>query len=221
MRWPRTRVSERVLLALAGFVLAGLVLTLGQIAMAPTPFLGFAAASVAARPLGVAQPSDAGDQRLTDADGALTLRVPAGWSDTESARWTYGGRDVGVYVAAAPNLGAFYRMEGPGVFVGASEPLAQSHGVAGLLAAEQALHAGRCRHDGPIPYADAFYQGSHDAFTACVGGHDRLVTAALGQGGRHVVLVRAVVASEADRAAAARVFASVQVRGQLDGHHDD
>jgi hypothetical protein len=163
-----------------------------------------------------------GEQRLADAEETLTALAPVGWADTETGPWAVGGREVGVYVAAAPNLSAFYRMDGPGVFIGASAPLAQSLGVAGLLAAERASAAGRCRHAGSSSYGDRFYAGSSEAFDACGGGPDRLVTATLGQGGRYLVLVRAAAASPADRAAIQRVLATFQVMGQpgADRHGD-
>jgi hypothetical protein len=215
----RAALVGAVFFALA---LAGLVLVPGRAALAqltPPTLSG----PIVAGPLTAAEAAEVGHQRLSAQDGALTVQAPASWSDAETGRWIHEGRDVGVYVAAAPDLGAFYRMAGPGAFVGVSRALAQSKGVDGLLAAERTLLAGRCRHADRFAYADRFYAGAYEAYLACPSGHNRLVAAALGQGGDHVVVIRAGVASAGDLAAVRRVLATFQVRGQLEGdhHHDD
>jgi hypothetical protein len=171
----------------------------------------------------VASPAYTAYQRLTDPYEAITVQVPSAWSDVETGRWSYQGRDVGVYVAASSDLAGFDRLEREaGAFVGVSSSLGQSTTVAEVLARERERHTGKCSRVERRDYGDRFYLGLSDSFGGCAGGHDRVSVAVLGPGGRYLVLVRASIVSAADVAAVARVFDSFQVIDRLDSdHHDD
>jgi serine protease Do len=162
-------------------------------------------------------------QRLTDNHEAVTVHVPSAWSDTETGRWTDRGGDTGVYIAASRDLAVFLQTgQTAGVFVGVSQGLAQTSSVPNLLTREQGLFGSGCRYDGRHAYEDPFYTGAYDTFSQCPGGGNRVVAVALGAGGRHLVLLRMTISSQADLAAAMRILATFQVVDKLDSdHHDD
>jgi serine protease Do len=158
----------------------------------------------------------------------LTVEVPAEWTEVDEGRWTFGGTDVGIYLAASPRLGSFLtqgRRTSPGVFIGASDVLAARFPGTALLDADRAVRGKACRSDGRKGYTDPFYQGSTETYSLCdIGKTRNLVTVARSGDGKHVFLVWVNVVSDADLDAARRVLDSFQLLGEVNddehGHEE-
>ena len=149
-----------------------------------------------------AQPTDdAGDEYVTlvDETGALSVSVPATWTDTNtSAPWVVDGEEVGYQISASTDLQAWYETyDVPGMFFGASETLAERYTPETLLG-EFELRAD-CTYDGREEYSDAAYTGFQDFYVAC-GGTDTefAVIAAESSDESRILLVQVQVVTDAD-----------------------
>ncbi|MGW1598916.1 serine/threonine-protein kinase [Streptomyces sp. NPDC002343] len=143
---------------------------LGPVALAVAAVL---AAGAAAATVTVALHRDGGGPdrvRITDADGRVTLTVPAGWGrELRDSGWDprvlglAAGREPGLVVA--DDLSRWSDPTAPvdGVFVGVG-----SHG--GLTAAVAALTHPGCRSTGSRTFADAHWHGLVRSFGRCPDG---------------------------------------------------
>lgn len=142
-----------------------------------------------------------------DDSETLRVRVPSGWSETSSARWSFeDDTDVGPTITAAPNLenitdsyddpGAF---EEPQVFFGASDELLEDYSTVGLINYYEPSE--QCDAQGPEDYDDGTYTGYMEVFENC-GGTETSVTilAAAPEDESYVVLVYMQLVGEPDDA---------------------
>ncbi len=164
-----------------------------------------------------------GYTRITDNTEKIRLQVPVEWNDIETGTWTYRGWNEGVFVAASGDLGKFYSSRRqPGVFIGVSHSLASQYDRKGLLDLEKRDHSLRCRYKGRFNHQNLFYTGQYDHFTNCApGAPGLLVLTTTSADQRSAILLRIVVASQADVDAAATILGTFQVLGdpELDEHH--
>jgi serine protease Do len=153
---------------------------------------------------------------VTDDSGALTVEVPAEWSDTRGAFWEFEGSDAGASVLASPNVGAFLSSwDEPGVFFGASDTLLQEYGVEGLLDYYQPEG---CESAGPREdYDVGKFRGKSDLWVNCggQGGATLLMVAATPEDRSFVTFVQIQIVSEADLEAAKRILQTFDVPGEL------
>ncbi|NCC37394.1 MAG: serine protease, partial [Chloroflexia bacterium] len=90
-----------------------------------------------------------GYEQITDANELLIVEVPTSWSDVSSGTWNFAGRELerSVGMTAAPDIDAFINTwDSPGVFIGASQQLAQEMSVADLL--DQNAFSQSCTYEG-------------------------------------------------------------------------
>lgn len=162
-----------------------------------------------------------GYTRVTDYEDKIMMQVPVEWNDIETGTWTYKGKNVGVFVAASSDLANFYSNRSqPGVFIGVSHALAQAYGKKALLDIEKRDHSRPCGYNGRFNYQNLFYAGQYDHFTNCAAGAPGLLvftTASADQ--KSLILLRIVVASQADIDAAATIFNTFQVLGDPEHNH--
>lgn len=165
-----------------------------------------------------------GYTRVTDNEEKITVEVPVEWSDIETGEWTYKGNHAGIYVAASADLASFYAGGSQsGVFIGVSKGLANTHGKDGLLDLEKKDVSRQCLHKGRFDFNNLFYTGQYDQFTNCATGTPGLFVFTTDSADKKsVILLRMIVVSEADVAAADWIIHTFQVLGdpEQDDHHD-
>jgi hypothetical protein len=172
---------------------------------------------------------------VTDDVESMTMQVPSEWHDVETGRWIVKGQDVGIFIAAAPDLDRFYESSSePGVFFGASRDLAGSKRVANpalmlnpailnLLSDEHGNHQGRCRDGGRFAYENDFYRGQYDVYLNCVqAGQGELVVVTMPAHQEFITYLRITIINQSDLAAAAHILDTYQVTNPRlqDDHHD-
>jgi len=162
--------------------------------------------------------------RLSDDNETMSIEVPSEWGDVETGDWIVRGKTVGVFIAAAPDLGNFYASRAnPGVFFGASRDLAgRAQGtnlaltgnpaIGGLLADEASRRPGRCQAGGRFAYHDNFYTGNYDLSLNCMAGSRGEITlVTMPPSQQYLTLVRIHVNSQADLDAATHILDTYQV----------
>ena len=165
-----------------------------------------------------------GYTRVTDNEEKITMQVPVEWNDIETDKWTYRGRNVGVYVAASTDLGKFYAHRSQsGIFIGVSHALQSAYGKEGLLGLEKRDLSNRCRYKGRLDYQNLFYTGQYDQYSNCtMGAPNLLVFTTTSADQKSVIMLQIVVVSQADLEAANRILSSFQVLGdpEIDDHDE-
>lgn len=102
---------------------------------------------------------------ITDAEGLISVTVPAEWTDIDGSSWGYQGNLIGPAVSASPDLDAFFDAWGtPGLFIAASDEITDI-GVEGFL--DESSFDDECVHEGRHPYDDGLYIGLFDAYIQC------------------------------------------------------
>jgi len=162
--------------------------------------------------------------RLSDDTESLSIEVPAEWKDVSTGIWNVGGKPVGVFIAAAPDLSSFYASHAEaGVFFGASPDLmgsiqrasrAQtSNAVIGqLLADEAGRRQGSCQNGGRFAYHDNFYLGNYDLTLNCASGNrGEIDLVSLPPSQQYITLLRIHLNSQADLNAATHILNTFQV----------
>ncbi len=169
----------------------------------------------------VTEPPSAGDQpqyadfvEITDDSGAITVTVPAEWSDVLGAQWDLDGTLVGPAVSAAPSLDEFFNTWGtPGVFIAASDQLPFSRSE--LLDRED--FSASCEFVDRLDYDDGLYTGEFDVWDDCgAEGSTFLVVAAEPPGGVLTILVQIVIVDDRDLDAADRIIDTFIVAEDFD-----
>lgn len=133
---------------------------------------------------------------ITDDTGALSVEVPATWSDTNGSAWTSDNEEIGVAVSASTNLDDFWgTWTTPGVFFGASTNLD--------LTEEELLdgfdYSDSCTYEGRDAYEDPLYTGYYDIWSSCAGTDSLyIVLAAVPESRSFLILVTVQVVSDAD-----------------------
>ncbi|NCC32816.1 MAG: serine protease [Chloroflexia bacterium] len=156
-------------------------------------------------------------EQITDVNELLIVEVPTSWSDVSSGTWNFAGRQMerSVGLTAAPDIDAFINTwDSPGVFIGASQQLAQEMSVTDLL--DQNSFSQSCTYEGRDSYSDGLYTGFFDTWTNC-GGTDTvlLVVAFEPEDGSFLGLVQVQVVTEADLEALDRILDTFIVIGEL------
>ncbi len=141
---------------------------------------------------------------VADDTGAITVTVPAEWSDTLGAEWNFDDEFIGPALGAAPSLDGFFNTWGtPGVFIAASDRLPISR--AELLDRED--FSGPCEFVERLDYDDGLYVGEFDLWENCGDeGSTFLVVAAEPPGGFFTILVQIVIVDDRDIAAADEII---------------
>ena len=135
---------------------------------------------------------------VNDDSGALTVEIPAEWSDVDGSAWVDNGETIGAGLRAAPSLDNFYNSwTEPGMIFGASSTLAQSMNEQVLL--EEFDYSDSCTKEGRYDYADPLYTGLYEVWSNC-GGTDSLyvVVTAVPEARNYVILVTVQIVSDAD-----------------------
>lgn len=132
-------------------------------------------------PVNCVPATTSGFNTCIDNTGSIQVDVPSTWTDINGGTWTYGGREIGVAISAAPNLDNFrnnFRAEG--VFFGASGTFAQIIGHIELLDYYTVAYRDNCTYVGRFNYDDGVYRGKYDSYTNCggSGGYDAYVLGA-------------------------------------------
>ena len=135
---------------------------------------------------------------VNDDSGALTVEIPAEWSDVDGSAWVDNGETIGAGLRAAPSLDNFFNSwTEPGMIFGASSTLAQSMNEQVLL--EEFDYSDSCTKEGRYDYADPLYTGLYEVWSNC-GGTDSLyvVVTAVPEARNYVILVTVQIVSDAD-----------------------
>ncbi|WP_129671659.1 S1C family serine protease [Candidatus Chloroploca sp. Khr17] len=158
-----------------------------------------------------------GYEQITDANELLIVEVPTSWSDVSSGTWNFAGRELerSVGMTAAPDIDAFINTwDSPGVFIGASQQLAQEMSVTDLL--DQNSFSQSCAYEGREDYSDGLYTGFFDTWTNCGGTDTVLIVVAFEpEDGSFLGLVQVQVVTEADLEALDRILDTFIVVGEL------
>jgi hypothetical protein len=174
-------------------------------------------------------------RRVTDDIESISMRVPTEWDDIETGPWMRNGRQIGIFIAAAPDLDKFYNSDlEPGVFFGVSRDLAGKNRVTNpalvlnpavgqVLGTERANRQNRCRHGGRFGYQNDFFRGEYDSFLDCKrAGQGELVIVTMPAHQEFVTVLRIGVVTQADLDAAAHILDTYQVLNpSLDDEHHD
>ena len=148
---------------------------------------------------------------VTDDSGILQVSVPTSWGDVDGTPWVADGEEIGVSVAAAPDLDSFLNSwTTPGVIFNASADFAAEYSTGDLL--DLIDYTGDCAYSGRNDYSDQLYAGHYDVWENC-GGSDTMgvVLAATPADNAFVTLVMVQIVSEADLEALDQILASFQV----------
>ena len=135
---------------------------------------------------------------VNDDSGALTIEIPAEWSDVNGAAWEIDGEELGPSVTAAPSIAGFEETwTTPGVFFAASESAIAEVGEEEML--DFYDFSDSCTYDERVEYDDGLYTGYYDIWSEC-GGEDVLyiVLATTPESRDFLVLVEVQIASDAD-----------------------
>jgi hypothetical protein len=170
------------------------------------------------------QPAYSTYMRLSDDTGTISIEVPAEWGDVATGSWKIQGKDIGVFIAAAPDLGNFYASRAePGVFFGASHDLSGIFQAPNLtLTSNPAIvqrlidaagnQQGRCKDGGRFNYHDNFYSGNYTLGLNCLSGSQGEITlVTMPPSQQYITLLRIHVNSQADLDAATHIMDTFQV----------
>ena len=159
--------------------------------------------------------STAGDEAeytlLTDDTEALTVRVPASWSDVASGDWTLDDEVIGVQLKASTDLAAYDAgWEAPGLFFGASAEFADADTAETLDALD---FADDCDSSERFEYDDSVFVGHYDLWEGC-GGTDNLwvvLAAAPKASPDYLVILNILLAEDSDLDAFDEILKSFNV----------
>ncbi len=142
--------------------------------------------------------------QVTDDSGAITVSVPAEWSDVLGTEWDFDGSFVGPALSAASSLDGFFNTWGtPGVFIAASDQLPISRSE--LL--DRQDFSTSCELVERLDYDDGLYVGQFDVWDSCGDeGSTFLVVAAEPPGGGLTILVQIVIVEDRDLDAADQII---------------
>ncbi|MFC5789515.1 S1C family serine protease [Agromyces tardus] len=146
---------------------------------------------------------------INDDSGAISLEVPAEWSDVDGAAVTDGSGTTWESVSASPDLAGYQgSWSTPGATVYASQSAAgMSPDDAANLLTEGLAEQG-CVSTGREPYDDGMHTGVWEIFTGCGGEATYVVVGATDYAGTYTVIVGAQAIGDADFDAVDRVLGS-------------
>jgi len=153
---------------------------------------------------------------ISDDTGAVSVSVPAEWSDVDGAPFTGDDGIDRVDVRAAPDLQAFAESwDVPGMILTASSGLA---GTAPETLLDQLGGGGSevCTYEGRQPYQDPLYTGAYDLFTGCGGTEAAyVIVAAQPEDGSFLVSVQVQIVAERDFDALDQILNTFVVTGSV------
>lgn len=154
---------------------------------------------------------------VTDDTGAITVEIPAEWSDVDGAPYTGSDGLARTDVRASSDLEAFQTTwSTPGMIFTASSALAQGSNEFTLLDELNGQLTSQCTYEGRQPYADPLYTGQFDTYTECGGaGAAYVVVAAVPENRAYVIQVQIQINSDRDLEAADRILNTFQVVGDV------
>lgn len=157
--------------------------------------------------------SYSGYTTITDSAGVLSMEVPVEWTDVRDGDWTVDDQAVGLRLAAAPDLDAFFESWGmPGVFLSASADLLKTTDEAGLL--DSIDYSDSCTFAERKELPDGHFTGLYDRWEKC--GDEQssaLIVAVAPQERTFVVLIEMQVVSDRDLEAVDHILDSFVVDG--------
>jgi serine protease Do len=137
---------------------------------------------------------------ITDANGTLTVDVPATWTDGDlESLWEFDGVLVGSAIGAAEDYAGFVNTwDEPGMFFGASSLLVdEGWTVESML--DRTDFSDSCDYAGRFDYTDPLYTGRYDMWVDCGSSGSRLIeVASAPESGSPLLLVQVQVISDAD-----------------------
>jgi serine protease Do len=144
---------------------------------------------------------------VTDDSGAISVEVPAEWTDVDGT-----ASEVGPSVVAAPDIAAFDETwDVPGVRVSASDQVGSD--LEALLD-ELGAVAGACTSGGREDFETPFYAGRTEFFSECGDTGASFVTlAAVPSEGTYTVVIAIQLTSDADLEALDRILNTFQITG--------
>ncbi|ABG03378.1 peptidase S1 and S6, chymotrypsin/Hap [Rubrobacter xylanophilus DSM 9941] len=157
---------------------------------------------------------------LTDDTGTLTMEVPAAWSDVRTGgSLKLDGESLGPAMLASTDAQRWIdTFEVPGVYFAASSRLAErfpENPVEQILDLPEYDFSGTCRYEGREGYQDSKFTGAVDTYTGCDGTDNAFqIYAATPPDGSYVVVLQAVITSEADLDGLQRTLATFDVLQQ-------
>jgi serine protease Do len=153
--------------------------------------------------------------KVTDDSGALSMEVPAEWSDVGGVPWVLDDQEIGAQITASPDIDAYLNgWDTPGVFFGATTQLDAVGDVESFL--DSNSFANSCTYDGRFDYSDALYTGKYDSYSKCGGTDAAFYVIAAQPESKDVFLVVQIQAqTEADLAVVDQVINTFQVTGDL------
>jgi serine protease Do len=154
---------------------------------------------------------------ITDDTGAMSVEVPAEWSDVDGAPYQGADGTQRTDVRAASDLEAFQTgWTTPGMIFTASSQLAQSSDEVAVLDELVEPLSGQCTYAGRQPYEDAAYTGQYDTFTDCGGvGATYVVVGAVPPDRSFVIRVQIQANAERDLEALDRILRTFVVTGEV------
>ncbi len=154
---------------------------------------------------------------IQDDTGAVSVDVPAEWSDIDGAPYTGEDGIDRVDVRAAPSLEAFAGgWDTPGMILTASSGLAASSTPEAVLDQLGASGSEVCTYEGRQPYEDQLYSGVYDIFTNCGGtAATYVIVSAAPADGSFIVSVQVQANAERDYEAIDRILSTFVVTGSV------
>jgi len=146
---------------------------------------------------------------ITDDSGAVTVEVPAAWSDVDGSGYT---NHDGTWssVIATPDMAGFSDgWNTPGVWVSASPDAAQNTTTDALLASANEFLLTECTSQGSQPFDDGVHSGVFEIYEGCADtGAAYLFLAAEANDGSYIITVAVQANTEDDLAAIDRIIGS-------------
>ncbi len=142
---------------------------------------------------------------LHNHDESLEVSVPDSWDDTRQGVWTIDGERIGLTLSATPDFETMRDWRAPGVWMAASNILAQRGETPESLLGSRnfADCSGGERHD----YNDGRYEGFYKLWTNCGGNGHRMAELAVTLiGGEQIVWVETHVQDPRDEEAQQKVW---------------
>jgi serine protease Do len=156
-------------------------------------------------------------EAISDDSGAMVMEVPQEWAEVDGSAWEWDDQSgiVGAAIVSSPDIQGFYdTYSTPGVFFGASETLAQSYDISGML--DTITFSGDCTYEGRFDYQDPLYTGIYDHYSDCGGvGTSVINLSAMPEGGSFIMLLQIVITSDADLDALDHILNTFEVIGDL------
>ena len=152
-----------------------------------------------------------GYMTINDDTGQLAVNVPTSWAQVDGTAWiNSNGENLGIRVAAAPNLDDFFgTWTTPGISFKASSDL----GATDVELLDQIDLSSDCQFDSRQAYSDQLYSGQYDIWSNCGGaGTTYVVLTAVPADSAFVILLEVQLISDADGEAFQEILNSFVVQ---------